>query len=57
MIKAKKTPEQMFKEMMDRYNKKPLAARPSADPIQREQLLAHSWSRPFSFRDAARAAR
>jgi hypothetical protein len=23
MIKAKKTPEQMFKEMMDRYNKKP----------------------------------
>lgn len=25
MIKAKKTPEQMFKEMMDRYNKKPPA--------------------------------
>jgi hypothetical protein len=23
MIKAKKTPEQMFKEMMDKYNKKP----------------------------------
>jgi hypothetical protein len=25
MIKAKKTPEQMFKEMMERYNKKPPA--------------------------------
>jgi hypothetical protein len=25
MIKSKKTPEQMFKEMMDRYNKKPPA--------------------------------
>ena len=23
MIKAKKTPDQMMKEMMDRYNKKP----------------------------------
>ena len=51
MIKAKKTPEQMFKEMMDRYNKKPLAGsgrqriRYSASSCVRT-----SWSRPFSFR-------
>ena len=48
MIKAKKTPEQMFKEMMDRYNKKPLAEEvPSADPIQREQLPAHVLVAPL----------